>query len=36
MTNKIAIFENFRICQPYLRFMNDLKEKLAYKKEKTL
>ena len=25
---------NFRVCRPYLRFMNDLKDKLAYKKEK--
>ncbi len=26
---------NFKFCRPYLRFMNDLKGKLSYKKEKT-
>ncbi|MDO8668449.1 MAG: NYN domain-containing protein [bacterium] len=33
---KFSALLKFRICRPYLRFMNDLKGKLAYKKEKTL
>jgi len=32
--NKFSALLNFKICRPYLRFMNDLREKLDYKKEK--
>ncbi len=32
---KFSALLNFKICRPYLRFMNDLKDKLEYKKEKT-
>ena len=31
---KFSALLKFKICRPYLRFMNELKEKLAYKKEK--
>lgn len=31
---KFSALLNFKICRPYLRFMNDLANKLAYKKEK--
>ena len=31
---KFSALLNFRICRPFLRFMNDLKTKLEYKKEK--
>lgn len=30
---KCSALLKFKICRPYLRFMNDLKEKLAYKKK---
>ena len=33
--NKFSALLKYRFCRPYLRFMNDLKEKLG-KKEKTL
>lgn len=33
---KFSALLRFKICRPYLRFMNDLKGKLAYKKEKAL
>lgn len=33
---KFSALLKFKICRPYLRFMNELKEKLAYKKEKAL
>ena len=32
--NKFSALLYFRICRPYLRFMNDLKQRLEYKKEK--
>jgi len=32
---KFSALLKFKICRPYLRFMNDLKGKLGYKKEKT-
>lgn len=32
---KYSALLKFRIFRPYLRFMNDLKDKLEYKKEKT-
>ncbi len=32
--NKFSALLNFKICRPHLRFMNDLKNKLVYKKEK--
>ena len=32
--NKFSALLNFRICRPYLRFMNDLRQRLEYKKEK--
>lgn len=32
--NKFSALLNFKICRPYLRFMNDLNDKLGYKKEK--
>ena len=32
---KFSALLKFKICRPYLRFLNDLKEKLGYKKEKT-
>ncbi|MFH1145747.1 MAG: NYN domain-containing protein [bacterium] len=31
---KFSALLKFKICRPYLRFMNELKSKLAYKKEK--
>lgn len=31
---KFSALLKFKICRPYLRFMNELQEKLAYKKEK--
>ena len=31
---KFSALLKFKICRPYLRFMNELKGKLAYKKEK--
>lgn len=31
---KFSALLNFKICRPYLRFMNNLSSKLAYKKEK--
>jgi len=31
---KFSALLKFKICRPYLRFMNDLKDKLEYKKEK--
>ncbi len=33
---KFSALLNFKICRPYLKFVNDLKDKLAYKKEKAL
>lgn len=33
---KFSALLKFKICRPYLRFMNELKSKLAYKKEKAL
>jgi len=33
---KFSALLRFKICRPYLRFMNELKKKLAYKKEKAL
>jgi len=33
---KFSALLNFKICRPFLRFMNDLKAKLEYKKEKAL
>lgn len=33
---KFSALLKFRICRPYLRFINDLSQKLAYKKEKAL
>ncbi|MDO8592538.1 MAG: NYN domain-containing protein [bacterium] len=33
---KFSALLRFKICRPYLRFMNDLKQRLAYKKEKAL
>ena len=32
---KFSALLKFKICQPFLRFINDLKTKLEYKKEKT-
>ena len=32
--NKFSALLNFRICRPYLRFMNDLKNKMSYKTKK--
>jgi len=32
---KFSALLKFKICRPYLRFLNDLKGKLGYKKEKT-
>lgn len=32
---KFSALLKFKLFRPYLRFMNDLREKLAYKKEKT-
>ena len=32
--DKFSALLNFKICRPYLRFMNNLKDKLEYKKEK--
>lgn len=32
--NKFSALLNFKICRPHLRFMNDLKSKLAYKKKR--
>lgn len=32
--NKFSALLNFKICRPHLRFMNDLKTKLAYKKKR--
>ena len=32
--DKFSALLNFKVCRPYLRFMNDLKDKLGYKKEK--
>lgn len=32
--HKFSALLNFKICRPFLRFMNDLKIKLEYKKEK--
>ena len=32
---KFSALLKFKICRPYLRFLNDLKGKLEYKKEKT-
>ena len=32
---KFSALLKFKICRPYLRFLNDLKTKLSYKKEKT-
>lgn len=34
--DKFSALLKFKICRPHLRFMNDLKDKLEYKKEKTL
>lgn len=31
---KFSALLNFRICRPYQRFMNDLKQKLQYKKKR--
>jgi len=31
---KFSALLRFKICRPHLRFMNDLEDKLAYKKEK--
>lgn len=31
---KFSALLKFKICRPYLRYMNDLKDKLGYKKEK--
>ena len=31
---KYSALLKFKICRPYLRFMNELKQKLSYKKEK--
>ena len=31
---KFSALLNFRICRPYLRFMNDLKDRLAYTKKR--
>jgi len=33
---KFSALLKFKICRPYLRFINNLNVKLAYKKEKTL
>lgn len=33
--NKFSALLRFKICRPYLRFLNDLKQKLEYNKEKT-
>jgi len=32
--NKFSALLRFKICRPYLRFMNDLREKLKYKKKR--
>lgn len=32
---KFSALLKFKICRPYLRFLNDLEKKLGYKKEKT-
>ncbi len=32
--DKFSALLNFRICRPYQRFMNDLKQKLEYKKKR--
>lgn len=32
---KFSALLKLKVCRPYLRFMNDLRAKLAYKKEKT-
>ncbi|HAQ05817.1 TPA: hypothetical protein DCP13_03430 [Candidatus Azambacteria bacterium] len=34
--DKFSALLKFKICRPYLRFMNNLKNKLEYKKEKAL
>ena len=34
--NKFSALLKFKICRPFLRFMNDLRGKLEYKKEKAL
>ena len=31
---KFSALLKFKVCRPHLRFMNDLRDKLAYKKEK--
>ena len=31
---KFSALLNFKICRPYLRFMNDLEKKLGYKKKR--
>ena len=33
---KFSALLKFKICRPHLRFMNDLKQRLVYKKEKAL
>lgn len=33
--DKFSALLNFKICRPYLRFMNNLEDKLGYNKEKT-